>query len=439
MMITKNQKTRLTFVLLVSFLMALIGCSSGSSSSSPSVTPTAVINVLPSQYSFGIVTDGNVATPRQIEIQNNGNANLSVTSIALSGVDAANFTLNLNGGADPCGSSNPTVLPGDSCTVLVGFVQSPVGDYAATLVIQSNDPNKKTVSVDLDGTYELIETITVKISQVEACPRNFVAKVYVSVVDQGGFSVIGLKATDFSLVEKIVDSSLGVPVDLTDFDFVNDKSSLSVALVMDYSRSIVSIAGALSNMENAAKIFVQQMNVDDEAEIIKYSGSVETIQGFTPDLDLLTAAIEYDPQFPGGTALYDAVEYAADRLKDRNKDRKAIIVLTDGQENSSIASLEEIISQAQTNGIPVFTVGFGEADPLVLQKLADETGGTYSESEASDNLIGIYIQIADLLFKNQYILSYNSGIDFNRSGELEVTVDYNGIEGKDTRTIPVCD
>ena len=435
-MMTKIPIWRLAAILFASFSMALIGCSGGSSSSSS--VPTPSLNVLPASFNFGIVTEGNIATPLEVSIQNTGTANLNVSSITLDGADMAYFTLDLDGGTNPCGAPAPALSPGESCSAVVGFNPLNFLQYNSDLVVQSNDPTVPEFRLRLRGTYQQQSEIKVKISQLDACPRPR-ATVYISVTDEGGFSVTGLESNDFSLAEKITDTSPGVPVSsLADFDFVANKSSLSVAIVMDYSRSIVSIDGAVSNMENAAKAFVQQMNGDDEAEIIKYSGTVEVTQEFTSDLSLLIAAIEYDPQFPGGTALYDAVEYATDRIKERNKDRKAIIVLTDGQENSSLASLEEIIDQAKTNFIPVYTVGFGDADPIVLQELADETGGSYSESEASDNLIGIYTRLADLLFKNQYILSYDSTLSDDSTGILEVTADHGGISGSDTIAIPAC-
>ena len=154
MLMTRNQIIRFAFVLLVSFSTAFIGCSGSGDSTSSGVTPTAALNVLPSDYDFGTVTEGNVATPRQFEIQNNGTADLRVTSIVLSGTDAAFFDLNPNGGADPCGSLNPTIDPGGSCTVSVGFDPTDgFRAYSAALVIQSNDPNTPTSSLTLDGAY----------------------------------------------------------------------------------------------------------------------------------------------------------------------------------------------------------------------------------------------------------------------------------------------
>ena len=357
-----------------------------------------------------------------------------MTSIALSGVDAVNFTLNLNGGADSCGSSNPTVIPGDSCTVLVGFVPSDFREYTAALVIQSNDPDTPTFSVNLDGTYAPVESITVKISQVEACLREN-AKVYVSVVDQGGFSVTTLQGADFSLEEE------NVGVILKEVDIIENKTSLSVALVMDYSQSILWIDGAVADMEAAAKNFIAQMNGEDEAEIIKYAAEVKVMQEFTADPNLLDAAIERDPEFTGGSQIYDAVNIAIINLSkpERTKERKTVILLTDGREFESDATRKQIIDLANAQGISVYTVGFGEdQDQVMLQDLADQTGGLYYASDQSANLEEIYVKLADLVFQNQYILTYDSGIAVDSSGELVVRVDYEGIVGSDTRTIPIC-
>jgi hypothetical protein len=62
-------------------------------------------------------------------------------------------------------------------------------------------------------------------------------------------------------------------------------------------------------------------------------------------------------------------------------------------------------------GVPVFTIGLGDrVIPDDLRELANSTGGTYSESVTSNNLLTIYNQLANLLFENQYILTYNPAL-----------------------------
>lgn len=420
---TRIEVTRLAVALLFVLVLALIGCSSGSSPSSPSRTPTPSINVLPAVFNFGLITEGNSALPLQVEIQNNGTANLDISNMALAGNGLANFKLEL-GGESPCNSFSPTIGPGDSCHVVVSFDPINFGQFNADLLIPSNDPNSPERRLGLEGSYAELIGLNVIINQVDACPRD-IATAYLSVLDNAGFPLSGLSLQNFTLKENGITPIIG-EVDFV--DSVTANQPLSVSLLMDYSNSILKTEGAVNNMERAAKLFVEDMNLGDEAEIIKYARSVEVItEEFTGDKDLLIEAIEYDPKFSGGTAIYDAIDIAVGNLKLRSNERKAIIIITDGRENSSLASLQEIIGQAQTNGIPVFTIGLGNVDTLELQNIADETGGAYYESPSSDNLLGIYKQLSELLFKNQYILTYTSVVAPTSSGSLEVTVNYNGI------------
>ncbi len=104
------------------------------------------------QMAFGDVTEG-VSSPAQtITIANAGTADLVVSGIQLSGTDAGQFSINLNGGASPCAGATPTVAAGGSCTVSVTFSPTSTGAKNATAAISSNDPDEATVNVSLSGT-----------------------------------------------------------------------------------------------------------------------------------------------------------------------------------------------------------------------------------------------------------------------------------------------
>ena len=173
---------------------------------------------------------------------------------------------------------------------------------------------------------------------------------------------------------------------------------------MDYSGSITDIQDAVDDMEESAANFVDQLRnlpgVVDEAEIIKFDTIVEVVQGFTSDKDLLKAAI-YAPWDNGTeTTLYDAVVKAVDDTALRSKDRKAVIVITDGEDiSASLQILNDVINDANNNGVPIFTVGLGNFNTAILQQMADDTGGQFFEATTSDNLRTIYQQLADVLFR----------------------------------------
>ena len=435
---TKNKIIVSAFALFALSSIAFIGCGGGGGGGS-STNPTSSLEVLPADYDFGIVTDGNSAQPLEVVIRNNGAAGLGVTSIILS--DTNNFTLDLDGGTNPCGSTTPTIGTNSSCTVTVDFLPSAVDTFSADLTIRSNDPTAPRYDMSLLGSKQAINALNVKINQIDACPRPSPppATVYVSVTDQGGFPVTTLDAGNF-LIREVGDvkgTTTAIPVD--------DTVALSVALVLDYSGSITIDPVNVSAMQDAANSFVNDLGANDEAEIIKYGTTIEVTQSFTSNKTLLRAAIQSTPNVGVHTALYDAVVQAATDFSTSTKARRAIIIITDGIDDDgtgnpqSINTINEAINDANGNGVPVFTVGLGSANVTILQQLADDTGGTYSDSPTTANLATIYQQLSDLLFTNQYILTYDSALATGAFGDLNVEATYApGISDNDTKTILAC-
>ena len=438
MMITKSKLMLGALFLVVFGSIALIGCGGGGSSSSgSSPTPTPTLKVLPADYDFGIVTPGNTVETLEVTIQNTGNADLLISNIALT--DANNFSLDLNGGTTPCGSTAPTITAGSSCTATVDFTPAATDSFSADLRIQSSDTRTPTFNMSLLGSMQDINSIDAKINQIDACPRPGLATIYVSVTDQGGFPVVGLDASAFSITEA------STPKTIASAMHIDDTVTLSVALLMDYSGSVTGEPDNVTDMGNAAINFVNDLRANDEAEIIKYGTSIEVSQTFTSNVSDLITAIQATPNVGVHTALYDAVMKAVDDLSLRTKNRKAIIVITDGRDDDgsgnpmSVNSLNDVIANASTNGVPVFTIGLGSADAAILQQLADETGGTYSDSTTSDNLATIYRQLSDILFTDQYVLTYDSDLASTASGDLTVMVTYDTLTPKsDTKMIQAC-
>lgn len=443
----KNNLLVHVVILFLLIPIAFMGCSGGGGSSSP--PPAPKLTVLPANsYDFGTVTDSNTVEPLEVTLRNDGTANLVVSNIALSGTGVSQFRLDTGVGKDPCGST-PTIASGDSCTVTVYFEPLILDTFLSGLTIESNDSGTP-YNLELIGTAEDIKEVEVTINQIDACPRIVGGEVtaYVSVTDQGGFPLTGLNVGNFTLSE-----NGGLPANPLTVNFVKDIASISIVLLMDYSFSLTQEPDNLTDMEDAAKSFVGQLRAGDEAEIIKFATETVVTQTFTSDVSLLTEAIEKpltDEDLGGGeTRLYDSLIQAVDDISTRTTVRQAIIIITDGEDDDgtgnplSDANLDDVIADANLKGIPVFTIGLGDRlDPVVLQSLADETGGTYSDSVTSDNLATIYQQLANLLFTNQYILTYNTALGEADTGDLTVAVNYTAIigvvEGTDTKDILAC-
>ncbi|MGB7970518.1 MAG: choice-of-anchor U domain-containing protein [Candidatus Deferrimicrobiaceae bacterium] len=104
---------------------------------------------VPASVNLGeVVVNGN--SSREVAIANTGDAVLNVSSIALNA--GTDFTLDLNGGANPCGTANPAIAAAGNCTVAVVFAPTSVGAFGDSLAIASDDPDQPDVSVALSGT-----------------------------------------------------------------------------------------------------------------------------------------------------------------------------------------------------------------------------------------------------------------------------------------------
>jgi hypothetical protein len=420
--------------------MAFIGCSGGGGSDGTTEsTGSASVQVLPSVYDFGIVTTGNSPAPLEVEIQNNGSATLNVSSIAL--LDTTNFDLYLDRGSNPCNTASPSIARGGNCTVEVEFdpPPGPPDSFLTNLRIRSNDPSNSSLNVPLLADQEAVDTLNVRINQVETnCPGTaFTA--YVSVTDQGNYPVTGLTSTtDWTITEAGgYDGPPNNPI-----IYVANNATLSVALVMDYSGSITNVQDAVDDMEESAADFVDQLGVGDEAEIIKFADDWDVEQSWQPGTDdgknFLKAAI-YAPYNNGQeTDLYDAVYEAIDRVAARSKARRAVIVITDGDDTQPGYNLADVISYGNTQGVPVFAVGLGNVNLTILEQMADGTGGQVYESTTSDNLRTIYQQLAAVLFQDSYILTYTSGLGAGVTADLTIGATSGALTGNNTKEIMSC-
>lgn len=420
------------FVLPLALSMTFFACG-GSSNDSPAVPPSPSLQVTPTSYSFGAVTPGNTPAPLEVEIRNDGDATLNVSNISVSDTD--NFTLNLSGGSNPCGNVSLDIAAGDNCTAVVAFQPQSIASFNTALSINSNDPDIPVFNLPLNGSQEPITALNVRINQIAVdCPSGVVTA-YVSVTDQGGYPVITLATNDFSITE--TGGYTGPPASSP---FVENSATISTALVLDYSASISDFPSKVHDMEEGAVHFVDQLGANDEAEVIKFAELVEVLQPFTSDKDLLTTAIR-TPFLEGArTAIFDACKKAVDDTSDfGTKDRKAVIVISDGKDSFSTLGIDALIDEALLKNVPLFSVGLGDdIDVATLTRMADDTGGQFYEATTSDNLNTIYQQLSDVLFTFQYILTYTSGLPAGTTADVTVSATLNGITGFNARSITQC-
>ena len=239
-----------------------------------------------------------------------------------------------------------------------------------------------------------------------------VVSLHVTVTDASGRFVTNLPEDVFSVYED------GVKQDVRFFN----RSNLPIALSILLDTS-ASMEDKLQTAQNAAIGFVKRLRPQDLAQVIAFDSRVQIAQGFTSnEPDLEDAIRKTSPS--GSTSLHNAIYIALKELKKirvRNADevrREAIVVLSDGEDTSSLVSFDEVLDLAKRSETAIYAIGlrgrgpdhargsFNEAD-FVLRELSQQTGGRVFFAQNANELAGIYGQISDEL-SSQYMLGYSS-------------------------------
>ena len=215
--------------------------------------------------------------------------------------------------------------------------------------------------------------------------------------------------------------------------FLNESQlPLRLGLVIDTSNSVT---GRFSFERQAAEKFLQKVvtGASDQAFVIGVNNSVLLVQDFTSDLVLTGRAIgQLAPG--GGTALWDAVKFAAEKLGGRPEPQpvaRVLVVISDGDDNSSSVTLKEAISSALTGQVAVYTVSTrdltdeGQAALLgdhALHTLSDLTGGAAFVPGSIRRLTGSLTDVQQVI-RGRYMVSYQPA-EFARDGRYR-TIEIN--------------
>ncbi len=227
----------------------------------------------------------------------------------------------------------------------------------------------------------------------------------------------------------------GKPQTITSFR--REDIPVSLGIVIDNSGSMRPSRKAVSQ---AALNLVRASNPQDEVFIVNFNDEFWLDQDFTSDINKLKEALErIDSR--GGTALYDALIASADHLKKNAKlGKRVLLVLTDGEDKLSAATLEQTIVRVQDNeGPTVYTIGIFEEKPpkrakRALKAIAEQTGGIYYFPDDLDEVDSITKAVAHDI-RNQYTIGYKPG-KLDREGYRGVRVEAKakGFKGLQVRT-----
>jgi Ca-activated chloride channel homolog len=240
--------------------------------------------------------------------------------------------------------------------------------------------------------------------------------IYATVIDSSGRYVQGLKQNDFIVQED------GRRQMLTHFDR-NEDTLVSMGIVLDTSGSM---RLRLDTATSAVERFIRTVHPGDDIFLMGFDNEPYLLQDFTNDRSKLMKALRYADS-EGGTALYDALEQALTKIKSGENNKRAILLVTDGQDTSSQASLKEVRQHIRESELLIYSLGIvsnqlqfpglggrpgrDSVDMNVLKEFASDSGGrAYS---VSDDMLGgknsqfakILDQIAEEL-RNQYTLGY---------------------------------
>lgn len=233
----------------------------------------------------------------------------------------------------------------------------------------------------------------------------------VTVSDSGGKYVTDLNQEDFNVFED------GVKQDVTFFNRTNLPIALS--LMLDTSASMDT---KLQTAQEAAVGFVRRLRPQDLAEVIDFDSRVTIIANFSNNGAELEQAIR-KTSAGGSTSLYNAVYIALKDLKKivaKNVEeirRRAIVVLSDGEDTSSLLPFEEVLDLAKRSETAIYSIGLRSGEPgeskgfkeaeFALRQLAQETGGRAFFPNQVAELSKVYGQISDEL-SSQYTVGYTS-------------------------------
>lgn len=227
----------------------------------------------------------------------------------------------------------------------------------------------------------------------------------VSVTDTMNRFVLGLRKEDF----KLFDNGVEQPVS----HFSGEDVPLSIGLAFDISGSM---DFKMRSSRDAAATMLRTMGPDDEAFLVEFNDKVDLTVPFTGKTEQIRDALQNVK--PGGlTAVLDAVNFTLSQMKLARNARKAIVIVSDGGDNSSKYTAAQIESLVREADVEIYCMGVFDplaslalspeevSGPRLLSEIATQTGGRAFAATVSSDLPSVAARIA-IELRNQYVLGY---------------------------------
>lgn len=235
---------------------------------------------------------------------------------------------------------------------------------------------------------------------------------HASVLDKDGNFVSGLDRASFRVFEDRVEQKIA--------HFSQEDIPISVGVVVDTSGSM---RNKIHLVTQAALKFIDLSHPEDEIFLVNFDKEVQVAADFTSDADEVKDALE-NLIFGGGTALYDAVYLATEMAAKGRRQKRALLIFTDGEDKDSYYGVDQLREKVREADVQIYTVGFlnleeeeggffswgksaAEKAKEVLEKIAEESGGKALFPKQLDELSGMASEVAREL-RNQYSIGYVS-------------------------------
>jgi len=224
----------------------------------------------------------------------------------------------------------------------------------------------------------------------------------VTVTDKGGLPVTDLKEADFTVLEN------GKPQKITTFNYASNLP-IAAGVLIDHSGSM---KPRMEQAKSAAlEFFKKIMRPGDRAFVTGFAFDAKSASPFVTDVSSLQSQVNAIPEASGGTALYDAIVTGLYRFRTL-QGRRALIILTDGEDTTSRTSYEEMLTYARSARVPLYFIGVGlgmfdASGTNKMKTLAAETGGIAYFIRDIKQLDETYAQL-DKDLRSQYLIAYNA-------------------------------
>ncbi len=281
--------------------------------------------------------------------------------------------------------------------------------------------------------------------RVQAQPIADPIQAFVTVTNASGNPVSSLGPADFTMLVGPKGGALTIvtPQAVSQPPAQDTSQQASVVFAMDFSPSITDTP-QVAVMRQAVIDFINNMRVGDYAAIVKFNvdRGASVVQPFTridgaggTGTNTLITAVNAD--YPGRKSnIFDgvtaSVAHFAAQAATLPTGPKAIILVTDGNENNSAADINEAIAAAVDVGIPIFTVGIGTysgtTSQQILTALPKGTGGTYYPAPTDADISAAYTEISQLL-NNEYVISYTPNPNIDDCATYTIEVRVTGVPG----------